>query len=148
MIPSPSWKPSSYESSMPSSVTPSQCLAFFDLPIWPQCYHAEPMWCEAVETEEKDQLTAPEIGASTKMPLQFLLPHGDEAADSVEQITQNRYNARGCHARCLAFHPPPVPYPLYQPWDRCLALHHQRCHCDPEVVLWLSCCQFGLIHGQ
>ena len=133
---------------MPYSLSPSGCLAFFSLPMWPQCSHAESMRCEAVDIEEKDQSTAPDIGASTKITLQFLLPHGDEAAASVEQVAQNHYKTWGCHARCLDLHPPPVPSPLYQPWDRCSALHHQSCHCDPEVVFWLTFCQLGLMHGQ
>ena len=75
------------------------------------------MRCETVNTEEKDKSTAPEIGARKKMPLQFLLPHGDEAAASVEKVAQDRYNTWGCHAHCLALHPPLVPSPMYQPWD-------------------------------
>ena len=53
------------------------------------------MRCEAVDTEEKDQSTAPEIGASTKMSLRLLLTHGDEAAASVEQVAQKLYNTWG-----------------------------------------------------
>ena len=82
------------------------------------------------------------------MPLQFLLPHGDDAAASVEQVMQNRYNTWGCHTRCLDFHPPPVPYHMYQPWARCLDLHNQICHCDPVVEFWLACFQLGLMHGK
>ena len=64
-----------------------------------------------------DQSIAPDIGASTNMPLQFLLPHGDEADFSVEQVVQNRYKTWVCHTCCISFHPPLVPSPLYQPWD-------------------------------
>ena len=53
------------------------------------------MHCEAVDTKEQDQSIAPEIGALTKIPLQFLLPHGDEAATSVKQVVHNRYKTRG-----------------------------------------------------
>ena len=48
------------------------------------------MWCEAVYTEEKYQSTAPEIGVSTKIPLQFMLLHSDEADASVEQVARRR----------------------------------------------------------
>ena len=127
---------------------PQDFLHFFSLTILPQFFHAESMWCEAVDIEEKDQSTAPEIGTSTNIPLQFLILHGDEADAAVEKIAQNRYNNWGCHRRCLAFHPPPVTYPLYQPWYRCLSLHRQSCQYDPEVEFCLACCQLGLIHGQ
>ena len=53
------------------------------------------MRCEAVDTEDKDQSTSLEIRASTKIALQLLLPHGDEAADSVEEVAQNCYNTWG-----------------------------------------------------
>ena len=88
---------------------PQYVLHFFALPIWPQFSHAESMRCEGVDTKEKDQSTAPEIGALAKMPLQLLFPHGDEAADSVEQVAQNHYNTWGCYPRCIAFHLPAVP---------------------------------------
>ena len=73
------------------------------------------MRCEAVDTEEKYQSTAPEIGVSKNMPVQFLLPHGDEAATLVEQVAHNRYATWGCHTSCIDLHSPPVPYHLYQP---------------------------------
>ena len=34
---------------------PQYVLHCFPLTIWPQCYHAESMWCEAVDTEEKER---------------------------------------------------------------------------------------------